>query len=571
MAFDPKNLALMVDDIGGAVLRWFAYTTEDNFETVVAPGYFTQAAEAGAREGDSLLVSLPTGILEGRIGSNGTFSSLDASDINVTPEKFGAVGDGVTDDGPAINRAMAYLDELGGGVIQFSPKTYGIGTTLVVPRVAGITFAGTGYHRAPTEEDDASRACTELKAIAAIQDLIRWEGTSPRVLFTDLAKSFAVRGMILNGNSLVTRANIYAADYDTLIVELCRLIRAPQNIISKSAQAPIGSFPPGGLRVTDCNLGALSGADIDMDGNTQNWLRGNWFASTASSPKIRMSRCDKVNIVDCEFNLAGATDVVFLLEDDGDNSTHDINIVASKINCGGATAKVFQDDRTHAESIRVSFVGATISGGVALQASDLHNPQSNAIDYTRNTTGLSYRYRYESDFLKTGSAAIDASAGSQRPLSFTTNDSLRWKLLAGTGAESGSNAGSDFVLQRFDDAGVLIGTAMEFKRDTGQFNFTRGSGTASGGAVTINASHGRITTEALTTAAGATTTITLTNNKITNNTQIVCQVRSYSGAGTPIIFRAQTSNGSASIVIKNVHASAALDTSLLFEFITMGY
>lgn len=44
---------------------------------------------------------------------------------------------------------------------------------------------------------------------------------------------------------------------------------------------------------------------------------------------------------------------------------------------------------------------------------------------------------------------------------------LRWKLTAGTNAESGSNAGSDFYLNRYDDTGTVIDTPFKVVRQTG--------------------------------------------------------------------------------------------------------
>jgi hypothetical protein len=43
----------------------------------------------------------------------------------------------------------------------------------------------------------------------------------------------------------------------------------------------------------------------------------------------------------------------------------------------------------------------------------------------------------------------------------------RWKWFWASGAEAGSNAGSDFTLQRFDDAGTSLGNVLTFTRSTG--------------------------------------------------------------------------------------------------------
>jgi hypothetical protein len=50
----------------------------------------------------------------------------------------------------------------------------------------------------------------------------------------------------------------------------------------------------------------------------------------------------------------------------------------------------------------------------------------------------------------------------------------RWINYFGTGAESGSNTGSNFYLQRCDDAGAVIGTPIQINRNNGIVNLAEG-------------------------------------------------------------------------------------------------
>jgi Chaperone of endosialidase len=62
---------------------------------------------------------------------------------------------------------------------------------------------------------------------------------------------------------------------------------------------------------------------------------------------------------------------------------------------------------------------------------------------------------------------IAGPAGTSRPLFFDTGNLARWAIYANANAESGSNAGSDFIIQRYNDAGVAIDSPFQIVRSTG--------------------------------------------------------------------------------------------------------
>jgi hypothetical protein len=65
-----------------------------------------------------------------------------------------------------------------------------------------------------------------------------------------------------------------------------------------------------------------------------------------------------------------------------------------------------------------------------------------------------------------------AASGQINQIYGYTNSSVRWEMDLGSGAaESGGNAGSDFLLSRFNDAGAWLNTAMLITRSTGAVNF----------------------------------------------------------------------------------------------------
>lgn len=120
-------------------------------------------------------------------------------------------------------------------------------------------------------------------------------------------------------------------------------------------------------------------------------------------------------------------------------------------------------------------------------------------------------------------------------------------------------AGSSGVLS------VASATAGSFSLDTG----TK-TAAATAGAATLNKDAGVITTEALTTAAGASYTLTLTDSSIAAADQVFASV-SYGSAtaGQPVVTRIKPASGSVVIVIQNIHASAALDGTLKIAFFVL--
>jgi hypothetical protein len=73
---------------------------------------------------------------------------------------------------------------------------------------------------------------------------------------------------------------------------------------------------------------------------------------------------------------------------------------------------------------------------------------------------------------------IDGDAGQSKIITYRTNGLQRFGLYVNNIAESGSNAGSDFAIRAYNDAGVLLSTPLYIKRSSGNvlINTTTDSG-----------------------------------------------------------------------------------------------
>lgn len=95
---------------------------------------------------------------------------------------------------------------------------------------------------------------------------------------------------------------------------------------------------------------------------------------------------------------------------------------------------------------------------------------------------------------------------------------------------------------------------------------TGGAATEASNAVTLSKLGGTITTSSLTTAAGLTYVITVTNTLVVATDVPVCSIKAYAGAGTPLVTVTAVADGSFVIKVFNLHASAALNAAMTINF-----
>lgn len=98
-----------------------------------------------------------------------------------------------------------------------------------------------------------------------------------------------------------------------------------------------------------------------------------------------------------------------------------------------------------------------------------------------------------------------------------------------------------------------------------------GTATATAGAATLAKIGGVITSEALTTAAAALYTLTITNSKAAAGQIVMASISNGSNsAGTPQVVSVTPASGSIVIVVRNDHASDALNGTLKIAYAILG-
>lgn len=145
-----------------------------------------------------------------------------------------------------------------------------------------------------------------------------------------------------------------------------------------------------------------------------------------------------------------------------------------------------------------------------------------------------------------------------------TSAAITSGTIDGTAIGGSTPAAGSFTTMSATGASTLAAvTTTALHVDTG----TK-TATASSGAATLNKMAGVVTSESLTTAAGATYTLTLTNSDIAAADQVLVSVGNGSNsAGTPAVASVTPGAGSVVVVVQNIHASAALNGTIKIAFV----
>lgn len=135
------------------------------------------------------------------------------------------------------------------------------------------------------------------------------------------------------------------------------------------------------------------------------------------------------------------------------------------------SAASFTGTLTVASTLTVSAGGASITGTVTTSSTINGQTISSAANFTGTLTVASTSTFNDNVTIAgasvTRSLTINTATVQQRDILFQTNAATRWRIRINNNAEGGSNAGSDFNIDRFNDAGAAIETALGIFRASG--------------------------------------------------------------------------------------------------------
>lgn len=114
---------------------------------------------------------------------------------------------------------------------------------------------------------------------------------------------------------------------------------------------------------------------------------------------------------------------------------------------------------------------------------------------------------------------------------------------------------------------VVVNNAANQMTSAGSLSLFKANGTESANAVTANGQAGQITTSSLTTAGGASYSITWTDSFITATSSIVLTLAGGTNTTKNITFQVAPGAGSATLVIYNNTSATALNGTLIINYI----
>jgi hypothetical protein len=416
------------------------------------------------------------------------------SEINfVTPEQFGAVGNGVTDDKTAIQNAIN-----SGKMVLLNGNYFTSGTITISNKT---TIYGNGNIKTTS-----NLPILDIKASDVVIDGIRLEG-SGRGTSTDYATTRPLQdGINIFGDALLVNfwkniriSNVYGYNLGGSLINVEKNGGAPTvhtggaSIVNTTAELCWAGYTfrdraeyntSANIKSIKCEYGAyILSANNSITAVSFEDNRTGVFVGTSSNT-------GHTNIVGGTINHSILKSVDVLNQSDG-YVFSDLQILYGDISIVGSDQIQFFNTNFYSPNITVTTSTNT----------QFKNCKWNITPTT--FTGLSTVLFFGNKWLGTpptgyfesiegatrivggvgGNLGIDRISGQSKSVSFYTSGSPRWDIQSDNSSESSTAIGSDFKLVSFNNNGSVRAVNLEVNRNTGATAF---SGTISASPATLS-------------------------------------------------------------------------------------
>jgi hypothetical protein len=206
-------------------------------------------------------------------------------------------------------------------------------------------------------------------------------------------------------------------------------------------------------------------SDVGANTTYQNSAGSHTFKIGTTSPTTYLS------IAPNNITTGGSTRITMGAQDASDiYQGTGANVYGSFLPFGGSGYTVFKNSYTLGS---YRFFTAPAVNGTLVEALRITNTGNVGIGTTA-PVGILHLYKSAA----ATRLAIDGDAGQNRLISYRTGAVQRFGLYVNNTAESGSNAGSNFAIRAYNDAGTLLSTPFFINRATGNIGVNTLTGTA---------------------------------------------------------------------------------------------
>lgn len=306
----------------------------------------------------------------------------------------------------------------------------------------------------------------------------------------------------------------------------------------------------GQVSVSGCRFYNASTNNIRVDcpsGNVGNvTLASNTF-NTSTSNAVNITGHAKVNSAGNTFVQKNRADAIVTSGAGGfvptSNGDRFLDLAGNFGPVGVNGTQVFSTGEvSHPKNVEFANAGVNTQGGVQIQGI------GNGANQGWGTVAIN------ATFDRVGSAWNRTNTGTDA-----------WLIIA---ESNNTNTGPLLVRRAASGSNPITWTDYLIIGPSGGIRFDRGTATATAGAATLNKVSGKITSESLTTAAGADYTLTLTNSLIAADSLVFVSVENGSNTTEGLsVQRVTPGSSSAVILVRNTHASAAWNGTIKLSFV----